>query len=96
MKYTNKEINEFIEQLIFTNESMWTTLCSCEELVRNDIFKEIINSDNEETERLKKLIAEKFYKKAIEKSDINFAKPEMSGDLQDFQSFGDELEKYLK
>ena len=96
MKFAKKEIDNFIEQLIFTNESMWTALCSCEELVRNKIFKEIINLDNEETEILKKLIAERFYKKASEKSDIKFAKPEMSGDLQDFQFFGEELEKYLE
>jgi hypothetical protein len=96
MKFTKKETDDFIEQLIFTNESMWTALCSCEELTRKDIFKEIVNSDSEETEQLKKMIAEKFYKKASEKSDVKFAKPEMSGDLQDFQFLGDELEKYLK
>jgi hypothetical protein len=96
MKFKSKDINDFVEQLIFTNESIWTALCSCEELIRTDIFKEIINSDSEETEQLKKIIAEKFYKKASEKSDISFAKPEMSADLQEFQSFGDELEKYLK
>lgn len=93
MKFTKKEINDFIEQLIFTNESMWTALCSSEELVRNKIFKETINSDDE---TLKKIIAEKFYEKASEKSDVKLAKPEMSGDLQEFQSLGDELEKYLK
>ena len=92
MKFTKKEIDDFIEQLIFTNESMWTALCASEELVRNKIFKEIINSDDE---TLKKTIAENFYKKASEKSDVKFAEPEMSSDLQDFQSFGEEMSKYL-
>ena len=93
MKFTKKEIDDFIEQLIFTNESMWTALCSCEELIENDIFKEIINSDDE---KLKKTIAEKFYEKASKKSDVKFAEPEMNSSLQDFQYLGDGLSKYLK
>ena len=93
MKFTKKEIDEFVEQLIFTNESMWTALCSSEELISNNIFKEMMHSDNEE---LMKTIAERFYKKASEKSDVIFAQPEMNSSLQDFQYLGDELSKYLK
>lgn len=93
MKFTNKEIDDFIDQLIFTNEAIWTALCSCEELVRNDIFKEITNSEDE---KFKKFIAEKFYNKAKEKSDIRFAKPEMCADFQEFEYVGEELDKYLE
>lgn len=92
-KFTNKEINDFVKELIVVNENIWTSLCSCEELMSNDIIKHLKSNEDES---LLKIIAQKFDKLSAN-SDAEFAEPELNdGMLADFEQFGKDINRYRK
>lgn len=92
--FNDKEINDFVEQLILANESIWSAMCSSEELQSNRIVKYIANNDSEDIDRLKRKIKDKFVEMAERKnSDTEFAKPENTDGFENFQSLIESLEE---
>lgn len=90
-KFTNKEIDNFTKELVEVNANIWTALCSCEDLMSNDIIKYLKTNEDE---NLLKVIAQKFDKLSAN-SDTEFAEPELNdGMLADFEQFGKDINKY--
>ena len=94
IKLTTKQINEYIKQLIETNEMMWNAVGFVSDFLNNDITKSIKNNEIEKEDLIK--IMKKFDKK----SDLGFytdlnlyeadfqAWDDITGDLQDFRDNG--------
>lgn len=91
-KFTDKEIDNFVKQLVETNEHIWTALCYCEDLMDNEIIKYLRNED----ENLLKIIAQKFDKLSVN-SDTEFAESELNdGMLANFEQLGKDINQYRK
>ena len=94
MKLTTKQINEYVKDLIETNEIMWNAVGFVSDFLNNDITKNIKNSEIEKEDLIK--IIKEFDKK----SDLDFytdlnlyeadfqAWDDITGDLQEFRYDG--------
>lgn len=95
-KLKKKDINNFIEKLIYTNKVVWDAMCSCEEFIENDIIYSFMNEmdDNKRINFLQKIA--KLYNEKNKKYDTTMADPESNeSDFSDFSSFGKQLQPYL-
>ena len=95
-KIKKSDLNKFVKQLIYTNKEIWDAICSCEEIVRSDIFLSLRQElDDDKKNRFYKEVAEIFNKKNY-KYDTDMAEPEMhDGDFAEFEQFGRDLQPFL-
>ncbi|MFC0903759.1 hypothetical protein ACFHWD_03525 [Clostridium sp. MT-14] len=95
-KIKKSELNKFVKHLIYTNKVIWDAECSCEEIVRSDIFKSFFNEIEEnKRDQFLEQIAEIFYKKN-KNYDTSMAEPEMhDGEFAEFEQFGRDLQPFL-
>lgn len=92
-KFSDKQINDFVKNLVKTNEVIWTALCYCEELMDEDIVKYLKNEDDK---KLLERIAKSFEKLSVN-SDTDFARPEQNdGMLADFEQLGKDINEYRR
>jgi|GEM_PF-5817767 len=90
-KFTDKQIENFTKELVEVNVNIWSALCSCEDLMSNDIIKYLKTNEDES---LLKIIAQKFDKLSVN-SDTEFAEPELNdGMLADFEQLGKDINRY--
>jgi hypothetical protein len=85
-KPTQGQINEFVEHLVYTNEMVWNAICNTGDLCKSEVYKYIVDNEENGIKDVLKQIVEKFKIKSIEKqSDSDLAKPELYG--ENFEKF---------
>lgn len=91
-KPNQEQINNFVDQLIYTNEMVWNAICSTSDLFKSDVYKYIMNNDNEELKDILNQVAISFKIN----SDEGLSKPELYGEnFENFEGLGNILNEYL-
>jgi hypothetical protein len=96
-KPTKEQLNDFVDHLIYTNEMIWNAICNTGDLCKTEVYKYIVDNDEDDIKDILKQIVDKFKIKAIEKqSDSDLAKPELYGEnFEKFEALTGTLDKFL-